>query len=69
LPKYTYKTIKSVVEQTYKDNADIDIYEKFGDIDLANAKIVITAKDDVEAEALHMCSADIRMWELDTKED
>jgi hypothetical protein len=69
LPKYTYKVIPDVVEETYIKNAGKTIYEAMGDVDFDSIEIVVTTKDEVLAENARKTVTDVRMWELVKTED
>jgi hypothetical protein len=68
MPKYTYKTIKPVIEETYMFHTNTNVYDALGDVDFDNIKVVVTAKDLDEAEAIRKGVTDIRMWELESEE-
>ena len=69
MPKYTYKVVPSVVEETFIQNAGKTIYEAIGDVDFDSIEIVVTTKDETEAENARKTVTDIRMWELVKTED
>jgi hypothetical protein len=68
MPKYTYKTIKPAVEEAYVFYSGVSVYDALGDVDFDNIKVVVTAKDLDEAEAIRKGVTDIRMWELESEE-
>jgi hypothetical protein len=68
MPKYTYKTIKPVIEETYMFHSKINVYEALGNVDFDNVKVVVTAKDLDEADAIRKGVTDVRMWELESEE-
>jgi hypothetical protein len=67
LPKYTYKVIKSVVEEAYLGHTNTDIYQALGDVDFDKVKVVVEADDIYEAEAIRKGVTDIRMWDLESE--
>ena len=67
MPKYTYKVIKSVVEEAYMHNTSKNIYEALGDVDFDNVKLVVEAKDIEEAKSIREGVTDIRMWDLESE--
>jgi hypothetical protein len=69
LPKYTYKLIPEVVEETFITNAGKTIYEALGEVDFDSLELVVTTKDEREAENARKSVTDIRMWELFKTED
>ena len=69
MPKYTYKVIPNVVEETFIQNAGKTIYEMLGDVDFDSLELVVTTKDEKEAENARKTVTDIRMWELIKTED
>jgi len=68
MPKYTYKTIKPTIEEVYMFHTGINVYEALGSVDFDNVKVIVTAKDLDEAEAIRKGITDIRMWELESEE-
>jgi hypothetical protein len=68
LPKYTYKAINSVVEETYLGHTNKNIYEALGDIDFNKIRVVVDAKDIYEAEQIRKGVTDVRMWDLESEE-
>lgn len=69
MPKYTYRVIPNVVEETFIQNANKTIYEMLGDVDFDSLELVVTTKDEKEAENARKTVTDIRMWELVKTED
>jgi len=69
LPKYTYKVVPSVVEETFLKNAGKTVYEAVGNVDFDSIEIVVTTKDELQAENARKTVTDIRMWELVKTED
>ena len=69
MPKYTYKVVPNVVEETFIQNAGKTIYEMLGDVDFDSLELVVTTKDESEAENARKTVTDIRMWELVKTED
>lgn len=69
MPKYTYKVIPNVVEETFIQNSGKTIYELLGDVDFDSLELVVTTKDEVQAETARKTVTDIRMWELVKTED
>ena len=69
MPKYTYKLIPEVVEETFITNAGKTIYEALGEVDFDSLELVVTTKDEREAENARKSVTDIRMWELFKTED
>ncbi len=67
MPKYTYKVIKSVVEEAYLGHTNTDIYQALGDVDFDKVKVVVEADDIYEAEAIRKGVTDIRMWDLESE--
>jgi uracil DNA glycosylase len=67
LPKYTYKVIKSVVEEAYLGHTNTDIYQALGDVDFDKVKVVVEADDIYEAEQIRKGVTDIRMWDLESE--
>lgn len=67
MPKYTYKVVKSVVEEAYLHNTNRNVYEALGDVDFNNVKLIVEAKDLDEAQSVREGVTDIRMWELDSE--
>jgi len=68
MPRYTYKTIKPVIEEAYMFHTGINVYEALGNVDFDNVKVVVTAKDLDEADAIRKGVTDIRMWELESED-
>ena len=66
MPKYTYKVVKSVVEDAYVQNTGKNVYDALGDVDFDNVKLIVEAKDIDEAKSIREGVTDIRMWELDS---
>jgi hypothetical protein len=69
LPKYTYKVVPSVVEETFLKNAGKTVHEAVGDVDFDSIEIVVTTQDELQAENARKTVTDIRMWELVKTED
>ena len=69
MPKYTYKVIENVVEETFIQNAGKTIYEALGEVDFSSLELVVHTKDETEAETARKTVTDIRMWELVKTED
>lgn len=69
MPKYTYRVIPNVVEETFIQNANKTIYEMLGDVDFDSLELVVNTKDEKEAENARKTVTDIRMWELVKTED
>jgi virulence-associated protein VapD len=68
MPRYTYKAIKPIIEETYMFHTKTSVYEALGNVDFDNVRVVVTAKDLDEAEAIRKGVTDIRMWELESEE-
>lgn len=68
MPRYTYKAIKPAIEKTYMFHSGQNVYDALGNVDFDNIKVVVTAKDLDEAEAIRKGVTDIRMWELESEE-
>ena len=68
MPRYTYKTIKSAIEETYIVNSGKTVYEALGNVDFDKVKVVVTAKDLDEADAIRKGVTDIGMWELESED-
>lgn len=69
MPKYTYKVVPSVVEETFLKNAGKTVHEAVGDVDFDSIEIVVTTQDELQAENARKTVTDIRMWELVKTED
>lgn len=69
MPKYTYKPIKNVVEETYTEHTGKSIYEALGEIDLSTVTLVVTANTEEESFAVRQGVTDVRMWQLDSTEE
>lgn len=69
MPKYTYKLVSNVVEETFIQNSGKTIYELLGDVNFDILELVVNAKDEAEAENARKTVTDIRMWELVKTED
>jgi hypothetical protein len=67
--KYIYKTVPSVVEETYLENAKTNIYEDLGKVNFDNVKLLVLAGTEEEADATRKGITDIRMWVLDKVEE
>ena len=67
--KYIYQTIPSVVEQSYMENTNKDIYEALGKVSFNNIKILVLAENEEEADAIRQGVTDVRMWSLYKVED
>ena len=68
MPKYTYKVIKSVVEEAYLGHTNTNIYQSLGDVDFDKVKVIVDAKDIYEAEQIRKGVTDVRMWNLESEE-
>ncbi len=68
MPRYTYKTIKPAIEETYMSHTGTNVYDALGNVDFDNIRVIVTAKDLDEAEAIRKGVTDIRMWELESEE-
>jgi virulence-associated protein VapD len=68
MPRYTYKTIKPAIEEAYMFNTGKSVYDSLGNVDFDNVKVVVTAKDLDEADAIRKGVTDVRMWELESEE-
>lgn len=68
MPKYTYKAIKPVVEESYMQHAGINVYEALGDVDFDKVRVIVDAKDVYEAEQIRKGVTDIRMWDLESED-
>ena len=69
MPKYTYKPIKEVTEETYKQNTDTDVYVSLGDVNFSNATLTVIAANEEESESIRKGITDIRMWVAESVED
>ena len=69
MPKYIYKVLENVVQETFIQNAGKTIYEALGEVDFDSLELVVTTKDETEAENARKTVTDIRMWELVKTED
>jgi hypothetical protein len=58
-----------VVQETFIEHAGKTIYEMLGDVDFDSLELVVTTKDETEAENARKTVTDIRMWELVNTED
>lgn len=68
MPRYTYKTFKPAIEETYIANTGKSVYDALGNVDFDNIKVVVTAKDLDEADAIRKGVTDVRMWELESED-
>lgn len=69
MPRYIYKPILQVVEDTYMENAKQDIYEALGPVDFSMCRISVYADSEEEATAIRKGVTDIRMWTLEEVKD
>jgi hypothetical protein len=69
MPKYTYKPIKEVIEETYKQNTDADVYVSLGDVDFSKATLTVVADSEIESESIRKGITDINMWVAESVED
>jgi hypothetical protein len=67
LPKYTYKVVKSVVEDAYVQNTGKNVYDALGDVDFDNVTLIVEAKNIDEAKSIREGVTDIRMWDLESE--
>lgn len=67
MPKYIYKVVKKVVEDSYMDNTSKNVYDVLGNVDFDNVKVIVEAKDIYEAESIRKGVTDIRMWDLESE--
>lgn len=67
MPKYTYKPVKHVIEESYLQHTGINVYEALGNVDFSKARVVVEADDIYEAEAIRKGVTDIRMWDLESE--
>lgn len=67
MPKYIYKAIKSVVEESYMHHTNTSVYEALGDVDFDKVRVVVDAKDIYEAEQIRKGVTDVRMWDLESE--
>jgi hypothetical protein len=67
LPKYYFKPILEKVQEAYKENSEKD-YSPEIDIE-SNVRLVIEAPYEINAVEASYGFIDVRMWELDKKED
>lgn len=67
MPKYHYKPILEKIKETYLENAKQEYVPGF-DIE-SNVRLVIEADNQELADLSRYGFVDIRMWELDKKED
>lgn len=67
MPKYTYKVVKSVVEDAYVHNTGKNVYDALGDVDFDNVTLIVEAKDIDEAKSIREGVTDIRMWEIESE--
>lgn len=57
------------MEETFLKNAGKTVYEAVGDVDFDSIEIIVTTKDEAQAENARKTVTDIRMWELVKTED
>lgn len=69
MPKYIYKPIVEVVEKTYTENTQRDIYEDLGAVDFSMCRVNVYADSEEEATAIRKGITDIRMWTLEEVRD
>lgn len=67
MPKYYYKPILSMVQESYLENAKKE-YSPGIDIE-SNVRLVVEADLEEESDQARYGIIDIRMWELDKVED
>jgi hypothetical protein len=67
LPKHYYKPILSVIEETYKENAQKD-YSPGLNVE-ESVRIIVEAEEEKTAYESLYGFVDIRMWELEKTED
>jgi hypothetical protein len=69
MPKYIYKPIVEIVEETYKEHTNKDIYDVLGAIDFSMCRLNIVANSEAQATALRKGITDVRMWTLEEVRD
>ena len=69
LPKYIYTVVLEAMENTYLENAKVDFFKTDEDRQAFNAELVISAKDETQADSMRLGMTDVRMWELNRIED
>lgn len=69
MPKYIYKPINNVVEESYIEHTGKSIYEVLGDVDLSSITLVVTANTEEESFTVRQGVTDVRMWQLESTEE
>lgn len=68
MAKYTYKPIPAKVDEVYKENTGNHFFPDEIPDDMP-IRVIVEVKDEDESYHVRVGLTDVRMWELESKED